>query len=80
MKISSKNTTVLKSSFNFSEDGKKITYQANTEIYVEGNPYEKLFTPETIFDLECSVSDIADIQKITEEQVNNFISEKYKID
>lgn len=79
MKIIAKNVTILKSSFNFSDDGKKITYQANSDVCVEGNPYPNLFTPETIFNLECLVSDVENIQSITEEQVNEFISEKYKI-
>lgn len=79
MKIIAKNVTILKSSFNFSDDGKKITYQANSDVCVEGNPYENLFTPETIFNLECLVSDVENIQSITEGQVNKFIAEKYKI-
>lgn len=79
MKILSKNVTILKSSFNFSDDGKKFTYQANAELYVEGNPFENLYTPETIFNLECLVSDMANIQKITEAQVDSFVSGKYKI-
>lgn len=79
MKIIAKNTTILKPSFNFSDDGKKITYQANTDVYVEGNPYSNLVTPETVFNLECLVSDVENIQSITEKQVNDFIAEKYKI-
>lgn len=79
MKILAKNTVILKSSFDFNEDNTKVKYQANTELYVEGNPFEKLFTPETIFDLECSVSDMSNIQKLTEEQVSKFISKKYEI-
>lgn len=79
MKILSRNSTPLKSSFNLSEDGKKFIYQANTEIYVEGNPYLNLFTPETVFDLECEVSNMENIQKVTDEQVSKFVSEKYKI-
>jgi len=79
MKILAKNVTILKTSFNFSDDGKKITYQANADLYVEGNPYGNLFTTETIFELECLASNIENIQSITEEQVNEFISEKYKI-
>jgi hypothetical protein len=79
MKILAKNTKVLKSSFNFTEDGKKFTYQANTEVYVEGNPYPELFTPETIFNLECDASNIENIQSVTESQVNDFVAEKYKI-
>lgn len=79
MKILSKNTTVLTSSFKFSEDGKKVTFQANTELYVEGNPHANLITPETIFGLECLVSKMANIQTIAEEQVSAFVSDKYKI-
>jgi len=79
MKILSKNTTVLTSSFIFSEDGKKVTFQANTELYVEGNPHAKLITPETIFGLECPVSKMGSIQSIAEEQVNAFVANKYKI-
>jgi hypothetical protein len=79
MKIIAKNVTILKSSFNFSDDGKKFTYQANADICVEGNPFENLVTPETIFDLECLVSDMANIQSITEAQVDAFVAKKYKI-
>lgn len=79
MKILAKNVTILKPSFNFSDDGKKFTYQANAEIYVEGNPYSNLYTPETIFNLECLVSEMTNVQSITEEQVNLFVAEKYKI-
>lgn len=79
MKIIAKNVTILKSSFNFSDDGKKFTYQANADICVEGNPFTNLVTPETIFNLECLVSDMANVQAITEEQVNLFVADKYKI-
>jgi len=79
MKIIAKNVTILKSSFNFSDDGKKFTYQANADICVEGNPFANLFTTETIFNLECLVSDMANVQAITEEQVNLFVADKYKI-
>lgn len=79
MKILAKNTIILKPSFNFSDDGKNITYQANTDVYVEGNPYANLVTPETVFNLQCLVSDVENIQSITEKQVNDFIAEKYKI-
>lgn len=79
MKIIAKNVTILKSSFNFSDDGKKFTYQANADICVEGNPFANLFTPETIFNLECLVSDMENIQSVTETQVNLFVADKYKI-
>ena len=79
MKIIAKNVTILKSSFNFSDDGKKFTYQANADICVEGNPFANLVTPETIFDLECLVSNMANVQSVTETQVNAFVANKYKI-
>lgn len=77
MKIVSKNTVVLQSSLKFSEDGKSVSYQANTDLYVEGNPYEDLFTQKTIFNLTCPVSDVANIQKKTQDQVDAYIAEKY---
>lgn len=79
MKIIAKNITILKASFNYSDDGKKFTYQANADICVEGNPFPNLVTPETIFNLECLVSDMENIQSNTEAQVNEFVAKKYKI-
>ena len=48
--IKSKNTVVLKSSMDFNEDNTAVTYQANTELYVDENTYTDLVTPKTIFD------------------------------
>ena len=77
MKILAKNTTILNSSLTFNEDNTAVNYQANTELYVEGNPYTDLFTPKTVFDLTCPVSDIANIQTVTETQVNAWVALNY---
>jgi hypothetical protein len=77
MKILSKNTEVLTSSLRFNDDNTLVTYQANTELYVEGNPYTDLITPKTIFDLVCPVNDISNISEITQLQVNDYILKNY---
>lgn len=75
--IKSRNTQVLQSSLQFSEDGSSVKYQANTELYVEGNTYEDLFTPKTIFDLSCPTSDVANILAITQAQIDAYILVNY---
>ena len=80
MKIVAKNTTILNSSLKFNDEKTEITYQANTELYVEVNPYADLFTPKTVFDLKCPTSEVNNIQAITELQVNTWVSENYPID
>jgi len=77
MKIKSRNTSPLSASFEYSADGVEFKYQANTEIFVEGNTYLNLFTPETIKDLVCRVDNMVNLQKVTEEQVEAFINTKY---
>jgi len=77
MKILSKNTEVLTSSLRFNDDNTLVTYQANTELYVEGNPYTDLITLKTIFDLVCPVNDISNILEITQLQVNDYILKNY---
>ena len=79
MKILAKNTTILNSSLKFNDEKTEITYQANTELYVEGNPYADLFTPKTVFDLKCPINEVNNIQAITELQVNTWVSENYPI-
>ena len=80
MKILAKNTTILNSSLQFNDDKTEITYQANTELYVEENPYADLFTPKTVFNLKCPTNEVNNIQAITELQVNTWVSENYPID
>ena len=80
MKIVAKNTTILNSSLQFNDEKTEITYQANTELYVEGNPYADLFTPKTVFNLKCPTNEVNNIQAITELQVNTWVSENYPID
>jgi hypothetical protein len=77
MIIKSKNTQVLESSIRFNEDATAITYQANTEIYVDGNPYLDLVTPKTIFNLTCSVTNVANIMSITQDQIDAYILANY---
>ena len=80
MKILSKNNTVLPSSYTTSSDGKSITYMANTELYVEGNPHAKdLFTSKTVTDLTCLISNTANIQAVTDTQVAAWVALKYPI-
>lgn len=75
--IKSKNTKVLQSSLQFSEDGSSVNYQANTELYVEGNEYADLVTEKTIFDLTCLTSDVAKILEVTQEQIDAYILVTY---
>lgn len=75
--IKSKNTKVLPSSFIYTEDGTEFTYQANTDLYVDGNTYDKLVTPETVFNLKCRVDNMINLQSVTESQVEAFIAQKY---
>jgi hypothetical protein len=77
MKIASKNTNVLTSSLKFNDDNTSVTYQANTELYVQGNTYEDLFTPKTIFNLTCLVSEISNINTVTQTQVDLWVEENY---
>ncbi len=77
MKIVSKNTQVLESSLRFTEDGKSVKYQANTELYVEGNTYDDLVTPKTIFDLICPLVDVSNILAVTQIQIDAYILENY---
>jgi len=75
--IKSKNTQVLESSLRFTEDGKSVKYQANTDLYVEGNTYNELVTPKTIFDLICPLSDVGNILDITQKQIDSYIIVNY---
>jgi hypothetical protein len=75
--IKSRNTVVLESSLRFNEDNSIISYQANTELYVEGNTYLDLFTPKTIFDLTCPTVDAANILAVTQTQVDAYILANY---
>lgn len=75
--IKSRNTVVLESSLRFNEDNTAVTYQANTELYVEGNTYLDLVTPKTIFDLTCPVADIANIATVTQAQIDAYILATY---
>jgi hypothetical protein len=77
MKIVAKNTQPLPSSFKFSEDGLSFTYMANTEIYVEGQPFDDLFTPKTVTGLTCLANNMANIQSVTETQVNAWVELTY---
>jgi hypothetical protein len=75
--IKSKNTQVLESSLRFTEDGKSVKYQANTDLYVEGNTYTDLVTPKTIFDLICPLNEVSDILEVTQKQIDEYITNKY---
>jgi hypothetical protein len=77
MTIKSRNTNPLPASFVYSEDGTEFKYQANTEIFVEGNTYPNLFTPETVKDLVCRVDNMVNLQQVTETQVEAFVADKY---
>jgi len=77
MTIKSRNTVPLPSSFKYKEDGTEFTYQANTELFVEGNTYLDLFTPKTIFNLVCKVNNMENLQSVTETQVNNWVLKNY---
>lgn len=77
MTIKSRNTKPLSSSFAYSEDNTEFSYQANTELYVEGNTYLDLFTPKTIFNLVCRVDNMVNLQSVTEAQVEDWVNENY---
>lgn len=77
MIIKSKNTVVLESSIRFNSDNTAVTYQANTDLYVDGNIYSDLVTPRTIFNLTCSVSDVSNIMIITQDQIDAYILSNY---
>lgn len=77
MKIKSRNNIPLSYSFKYNEDGTEFTYQANTELYVEGNIYKDLFTPKTIFNLVCRVDNMINLQSVTDAQVEAWVSENY---
>ena len=75
--IKSRNTVVLESSLRFSEDKTKVTFQANTELYVDGNTYLDLVTPKTIFDLECAVNNVVNIGTVAQAQIDAYILANY---
>ena len=77
MKIISKNTDILSSSLKFNDDNTAVTFQANTNLSVEGNPYENLFTTITIFDLSCSTANIANILVVAQAQIDAYVLLNY---
>jgi hypothetical protein len=77
MKIISKNTDILSSSLKFNDDNSAVTFQANTNLSVEGNPYENLFTTITIFDLSCSTANIANILEVALAQIDAYVLLNY---
>jgi hypothetical protein len=77
MKIISKNTDILSSSLKFNDDNTAVTFQANTNLSVEGNPYENLFTTITIFDLICSTANIANILEVAQAQIDAYVLLNY---
>lgn len=77
MKIISKNTDILSSSLKFNDDNSAVTFQANTNLSVEGNPYENLFTTITIFDLICSTANIANILDVAQAQIDAYVLLNY---
>ena len=77
MKIISKNTEILTSSLKFNDDNSAVTFQANTNLSVEGNPYEDLFTQKTIFDLVCPTSNISTILIEAQVQIDLWVEQNY---
>lgn len=77
MKIISKNTEVLSSSLKFNDDNSEVTFQANTNLFVEGNPYQDLFTPKTVFDLVCKSSNVSNILEVAQLQIDAYILVNY---
>jgi len=86
MKITVQNTRVLNSSIQFNTEKTAVTFQANTEILVEGNPYAKiegafdkpkLVTPVTLFNLICAVENITNIEGKAQEQAEAWVAENY---
>jgi uncharacterized protein (DUF488 family) len=77
MKIISKNTEILTSSLKFNNDNTEVTFQANTNLSVEGNPYEDLFTTKTVFNLVCETSKISNILEIAQLQINLWVEANY---
>ena len=77
MKILSKNTEVLSSSLKFNDDNSEVIFQANTNLFVEGNLYEDLFTSKTIFNLVCKSSNISNILEVAQLQIDAYILANY---
>ena len=79
MTIKAQNIAPLSESFTYKEgDNTKFVYQANANLYVEGNPYkDELFTQTTFKGLEISVSDMPNLQSVTETQINAKVAELY---
>jgi hypothetical protein len=86
MKITIQNTSVLNSSIQFNTEKTAVTFQANAEILVEGNPYAqiegnyerpKLITPVTLFNLICAVENIPNIEGKAQEQAEAWVAENY---
>ena len=77
MVIKAKNTKVLESSLQFTEDRTAVTFQANTELYVEGNIYPELVTVKTLKDLTCPVSSIANIAVVAQVQADEWVVNNY---
>jgi hypothetical protein len=86
MKINAQNTKVIQSSIQFNLDKTAVTFQANTELVVEGNPYAeiegtyirpRMVTPVTLFDLICAVENIPSIEGKAQEQAEAWVSINY---
>jgi hypothetical protein len=79
MKIISKNTEILSSSLKFNNDNSEVTFQANTNLFVEGNLYEDLFTSKTIFDLVCPTNNISNILEVAQAQIDLWVEVNYPV-
>lgn len=77
MRIIATNTRVLNISLQFSEDNTEITYQAITNLITEGNPYPDLYTEKIVQNLICPTSNVANIQAVTEAQVDEWVRINY---
>lgn len=93
MRVIAKNTVVLQNSMQFNETKTWVTFQANTELSIEGNIYAEedrsgtidnkyksipaMKTPVTLFDLICLVSEIENIEEIAQQQAQEFVNQYY---
>lgn len=89
MKFKAKDTEVLTSSLQFIEvDGvKKIQFQANTEVYVDGNKYafedaenpnrQLLITKITLFGLTILPEQVEEINTLAEAQAQAWVDKTY---
>lgn len=77
MIIKAKNTKVLAGSLQWNVDKSAVLFQANTTLYVDGNPYTDMDKEITVFDLQCAAIDLANIDQVASNLVDIYVASKY---